>query len=105
MKVTPLAEQQICEILALGDNTALRVGIAGAGCAGMKYEFSMDSPQENDIVIDLADGAFQVVVDPISMNYLNEAVLDFSADPFNKTFILQNPNAKTTCGCGSSFGV
>lgn len=105
MKVTPLAEQQICEILSLEDSTALRVGVKGAGCAGMQYEFLMDEPREDDIVIDLSDGAFYVVIDPISMNYLSEAILDFSADPFNKTFVLKNPNAKTTCGCGSSFSV
>lgn len=106
MKVTLLAEQQISEILALEDMTALRVGIKGAGCAGLQYEFSIDNAQEGDIIIDLSDGSFQVVIDPISMAYLGEAILDFNDDdPFNKTFVLNNPNAKMTCGCGTSFSM
>lgn len=107
MKVTPLAEQQISEILSDPSNAgkSLRVGIKGSGCAGFQYGFSVDDIREDDIVIGLCNGDYKIVIDPISLAYVNEATLDFKDDPFLKTFVLDNPAAKTTCGCGTSFSV
>lgn len=91
-------------------NANLRVQVTGGGCSGMSYKLGFDNepPKANDKVFDLkgADGEIaKLIVDPKSFLYLSGTTLDFS-DGLNGTgFVFQNPNAKRTCGCGSSFSV
>ena len=82
---------------------ALRVYIEGGGCSGFQYGFKFDSEETDDIVID-ASGA-KVLVDPLSLQYLEGAEVDYKVDLQGSRFVIKNPNAQTTCGCGSSFSI
>ncbi len=82
----------------------LRVFIQGGGCSGFQYGFQFDeSEQEGDLKV-VTDGV-TMVVDPMSMQYLMGAEVDFKEDLMGSQFVINNPNASTTCGCGSSFSV
>jgi len=90
---------------AQGDaNLMLRVYIEGGGCSGFQYGFEFaESAAEDDAVVE-TDGV-RMVVDPMSFQYLLGAKVDYKEDLQGARFIVSNPNATTTCGCGSSFGV
>ena len=81
----------------------LRVKVVGGGCSGLTYKMDLDLPRDGDKVFEHA-GA-KLVVDRKSFLYLNGTVLDYKNELMSSGFNLQNPNAKRTCGCGSSFGV
>lgn len=82
----------------------LRVFVQGGGCSGMQYGFTFDESQnEDDFEIPCAD--FKVLVDAMSMQYLQGAEIDFKDDIQGQQFVIKNPNAQTTCGCGSSFSI
>ncbi|NNE37373.1 MAG: iron-sulfur cluster insertion protein ErpA [Gammaproteobacteria bacterium] len=86
------------------NNLKLRVFISGGGCSGFQYGFSFDETTEDgDTVID-RDGV-KLLVDPMSIQYLTGAEIDFSEGIEGAQFVIRNPNAQTTCGCGSSFSV
>ncbi len=81
-----------------------RVYIQGGGCSGFQYGFQFDEETlPDDIVID--QNGVAVLVDPLSMQYLEDAEVDFKDDLLGSRFIVNNPNAATTCGCGSSFSI
>ena len=83
---------------------ALRVYIQGGGCSGFQYGFSFDeSRAEDDLAIE--KGGVTLLVDPLSLQYLAGAEIDYSETLSGAQFVIRNPNAKTTCGCGSSFAV
>lgn len=86
------------------DALALRVYIQGGGCSGFQYGFEFDENRAED---DLAVQTDQVtlLVDPLSLQYLMGAEVDYSEGLHGAQFVIRNPNAKTTCGCGSSFSV
>ena len=80
----------------------LRMFVQGGGCSGYQYGFTFDdSLNEDDFVVE--QEGIKVVVDMISAQYLQEATLDYKDELFGSQFVVRNPNAKTTCGCGSSF--
>jgi iron-sulfur cluster insertion protein len=82
----------------------LRVFIEGGGCSGFQYGFDfVDLAGEDDMVIERA--GVRVVVDPLSYQYLLGAELDYREDLMGSRFIVNNPNAAVTCGCGASFGI
>jgi iron-sulfur cluster insertion protein len=82
----------------------LRVYISGGGCSGFQYGFSFDEEQaEDDIAID-NDGV-TLLVDPLSIQYLMGAEVDYMESLHGAQFVIRNPNASTTCGCGSSFSI
>ncbi|MDN5848893.1 MAG: iron-sulfur cluster insertion protein ErpA [Nitrococcus sp.] len=84
------------------DNLKLRVYITGGGCSGFEYGFMFDeSDEEGDTIIE-KDGV-TMVVDPMSIQYLTGAEIDFVENLEGAQFVIRNPNATTTCGCGSSF--
>ena len=83
-------------------NLKLRTFVQGGGCSGMQYGFTFDEEQnEDDFDFDF-DGV-PVVVDSISAQYLQGATIDYKEDLMGASFSINNPNAETTCGCGSSF--
>lgn len=85
-------------------NLKLRVYIQGGGCSGFQYGFTFDEElQEGDARIE--NGGVVLLVDPMSVQYLMGAEIDYREDLSGAQFIIRNPNAATTCGCGSSFGV
>ncbi|SFV60688.1 probable iron binding protein from the HesB_IscA_SufA family [hydrothermal vent metagenome] len=85
-------------------NLKLRVYITGGGCSGFSYGFSFDEEiKEGDSYVE--NQGVKMVVDPMSYQYLIGATVDYLEDLQGARFIINNPNAKTTCGCGSSFSV
>jgi iron-sulfur cluster insertion protein len=86
------------------NNLKLRVYITGGGCSGFSYGFTFDEKnKDGDSRVD--NNGVQLVVDPMSYQYLVGATVDYLEDLQGSRFIIHNPNAKTTCGCGSSFSV
>lgn len=86
------------------DNLKLRVFITGGGCAGFSYGFSFDESSADDDTVVERDGV-TMVVDPMSFQYLAGAEVDFKEGLQGSQFVINNPNATTTCGCGSSFSI
>jgi len=87
-------------------NLKLRAYVTGGGCSGFQYGFTFDEEaQADDTVVTrtLPTAAVQLLVDPLSLQYLVGAEIDYKEDIEGEQFIIRNPNAKTTCGCGSSF--
>ncbi len=82
----------------------LRVYISGGGCSGFQYGFSFDEEQAEDDIAVRNDGV-TLLVDPLSFQYLMGAEVDYSESLQGAQFVIRNPNASTTCGCGSSFSV
>jgi iron-sulfur cluster insertion protein len=83
-------------------NLKLRVFVQGGGCSGMQYGFTLDEEQAEDDW-DLDINGVHVLVDSMSGGYLQGAVIDYKEDNYGSAFSISNPNAQTTCGCGSSF--
>ena len=82
----------------------LRVYISGGGCSGFQYGFSFDEEQAEDDIAIKNDGMI-LLVDPLSFQYLMGAEVDYSESLQGAQFVIRNPNASTTCGCGSSFSI
>ncbi|NKC11314.1 MAG: iron-sulfur cluster insertion protein ErpA [Gammaproteobacteria bacterium] len=86
------------------DGTMLRVYIEGGGCSGFQYGFELDSSvEEDDIVIE--NGDVKLLIDPLSIQYLSGGIVDYKEDLQGSRFVIDNPNAKSTCGCGASFSL
>lgn len=102
--VTPAAAAKVGELVREEGNPALklRVYISGGGCSGFQYGFAFEEQQEEDDLVVERDGV-TVVVDPLSLQYLAGAEIDYAESLSGAQFLIRNPNAKTTCGCGSSF--
>jgi len=87
-------------------NLKLRAYVTGGGCSGFQYGFTFDEAiQADDTVVtrQVEDTTVHLLVDPLSFQYLADAEIDYKEDIEGEQFIIRNPNAKTTCGCGSSF--
>ena len=100
LTITEQAQAKIADLLAEENNPNLKVRafVQGGGCSGFQYGFTLDEEQnEDDFEIS------GVLVDSMSMQYLTGAVIDFKDDINGSSFSITNPNAQTTCGCGSSF--
>jgi iron-sulfur cluster insertion protein len=76
--------------------------VQGGGCSGMQYGFTFDE-ETNEDDFEIAAGEIKLLIDSMSMQYLNDAVIDYVEDTMGSSFTIKNPNAQTTCGCGSSF--
>jgi len=94
---TAAAAHKVHELIAEEGNPALklRVYITGGGCSGFQYGFTFDEAQAED--------DFAMLCDPLSLQYLTGAQIDYAENLSGSQFVISNPNAKTTCGCGSSF--
>jgi iron-sulfur cluster insertion protein len=86
------------------NNLKLRVFVQGGGCSGFQYGFTFDEVTNDDDTVLDKDGV-QLLVDPMSFQYLVGAEIDYKEDLEGAQFVIRNPNASTTCGCGSSFSV
>jgi iron-sulfur cluster insertion protein len=98
--VTENATNKIEDLLAENQEPYLRISVNGGGCSGFQYAFAFEDVVAED---DFTFG--KVIVDAMSMQYLQEASVDYVEDIMGASFRVQNPNAETTCGCGSSFSV
>ncbi|MBK5932787.1 HesB/IscA family protein [Rhodovulum imhoffii] len=102
-KVTERAFDRLCEIGAAEQGKALRVAVEGGGCSGFQYEIALDTPAEGDLIL---EGRGQkVVVDSVSLPFLTNATIDFTEELIGARFTIENPNATSSCGCGTSFSI
>jgi iron-sulfur cluster insertion protein len=103
---TDAAAEKVGQLIEQEGNAALklRVYVQGGGCSGFQYGFTFDEEvQEGDTAVENA--GVTLLVDPMSVQYLMGAEIDYREDLSGAQFIIRNPNASTTCGCGSSFSV
>jgi iron-sulfur cluster insertion protein len=104
--ISDSAAKKIKSIINEEDSSLkLRVFVHGGGCSGFQYGFSLEElpPAEDDLTFE-KDG-IGVVIDTMSMQYMNDAVIDYKEDLMGASFTIKNPNVTATCGCGSSFTI
>ena len=105
-RVTPRAAEQVAEIAAREGRpgAGLRVSVSAGGCSGFQYGFALeDAPQPDDLVVE--QGPAKVYVDPVSLDLLAGAELDWNEALIGAHFAIRNPQAVSGCGCGSSFAI
>ena len=106
IEITGSAILKIADILAEENkpNTHMRAFVQGGGCSGFSYGFTLDDTQNDDDIVIRKPG-MTLLVDAMSMQYMQGATLDYVEELMGSHFVIKNPNATTTCGCGSSFSV
>ena len=102
-KVTDRAFERLAEIDAAQNGQALRVAVEGGGCSGFQYEIKLDTAADDDLILE-SDGQ-KVVIDSVSLPFLTDAVIDFTDELIGARFVIENPNATSSCGCGTSFSM
>ena len=103
--ISERAVRRIAEILKQeAGGSMLRVSVEGGGCSGFQYKFAIESRQADDDVVVARDGAV-VLIDPVSLQYMSGAEIDFVDDLIGASFKITNPNATAACGCGTSFAI
>jgi iron-sulfur cluster insertion protein len=104
--LTDSAKSKIKELILEEGNPdiKLRVFVQGGGCSGMQYGFTFDEMATEDDFV-LAEDGVEILVDSASGMYLQGATINYRDDLMGSSFVIDNPNAQTTCGCGSSFGI
>lgn len=117
LQVTPSAQKKVASLIEEDGNPELmlRIYIVGGGCSGFQYGFAFDETvNDDDTIIETEDGEggsdgtsmpIKLVVDAMSLNYLIGSKVDYVENLQGSQFVVTNPNAKTTCGCGSSFSI
>jgi len=106
ISITPKAVEKVKAFASQDPGAAtkaLRIFVQGGGCSGFQYGFAFDDTKEGDTTVEVEQ--IKVVVDSYSAPYLENATVDYIEDLRGAGFVVQNPNAKGTCGCGSSFTV
>jgi len=103
LSITPAAADKVRELLEQENDPslALRIFVAGGGCSGLQYGMTLDEEQEGDTVI--SQGEFKVLVDEMSLGYINGSEVDYVDSLMGAGFTVNNPNAVSSCGCGHSF--
>jgi len=103
-RVTDRAFDRLAEIAASsGEAQILRIAVSGGGCSGFQYEITLDDRADDDLVLE-AKGQ-SVVIDPVSLPFLSNSVIDFTEELIGARFTIDNPNASSSCGCGISFSM
>ena len=103
-KVTSRAFERLAEINESGTPAqALRIAVEGGGCSGFQYEIELDAPRDDDLVLE--GNGQKVVIDPVSLPFLTDATIDFTTELIGARFVIENPNATSSCGCGTSFSM
>ena len=103
VNMTPAAADKVRELLTQENDPslALRVFVAGGGCSGLQYGMTLDEEQEGDTVISIS--GFNILVDEMSMGYIDGSEIDYVDSLMGAGFTVNNPNAVSSCGCGHSF--
>ena len=105
VRVSARAARRIAQILKGEPQPAmLRVAVTGGGCSGFQYNFTLDDTRTDDDLIIERDGA-TVLIDSMSLDFLKGAEIDFVDDLIGASFKINNPNAQSSCGCGTSFSI
>lgn len=103
-----VTERAFAQLKAIADSTgeakSLRVAVEGGGCSGFQYEIKLEeSAAEDDLILE-GDGQ-RVLIDPVSLPFLANAEIDYTQELIGARFIINNPNATSSCGCGTSFSI
>jgi iron-sulfur cluster assembly accessory protein len=104
LTISAQAARQLNQVLASDPGSALRISVKGGGCSGFQYAFDVEKGRADDDFVATRDGA-TVVVDPVSLEMMKGAELDFVDDLMGRAFKVKNPNAVASCGCGVSFSI
>lgn len=105
IRLSASAAARICALVAAKtEKQVLRLAVAGGGCSGFQYDFSLEETNKAEDLVVQKDGA-TMVIDPVSVPFLKGAEVDFVQQPIGAYFKINNPNAISGCGCGSSFSV
>ena len=103
-RVTNRAFNRLAEINAtLKNPKALRVAVEGGGCSGFQYLIELGQPKDDDLILEKSGE--KVLIDSLSLPFLTNAIIDFSDEIIGARFIINNPNATSSCGCGTSFSL
>ena len=103
-RVTNRAFNRLAEINAtLKNPKALRVAVEGGGCSGFQYLIELGQPNDDDLILEKSGE--KVLIDSVSLPFLTNAIIDFSDEIIGARFIINNPNATSSCGCGTSFSL
>jgi len=103
--LTPRAARRINEIMAAEPaGSMLRISVNGGGCSGFQYAFDVETTRQEDDLLVERDGA-AVLVDQVSVQYMDGSVIDFVDDLIGQSFKIENPHATASCGCGTSFSL
>ena len=107
VEITEAAKSRIIDLLIDENNPklALRTFVQGGGCSGFSYGFTFDDEKNEDDFEFPINEQYNVLVDAMSMQYLQGAKIDYKDELMGSQFVITNPNAQSTCGCGSSFSV
>lgn len=103
LEISPSAAKRVSELMADSD-IGLRVYVEGGGCSGFQYGFQLEKEKQDDDIV-LEENGVKLLVDSLSIQYLMGAKVDYLDDLMGARFCVNNPNASTTCGCGSSFAI
>ena len=104
-KVTDRAFERLAEINGAAESAqCLRVAVEGGGCSGFQYEIKLEEAAADDDLV-LEKNGQKVLVDSVSLPFLTNAVIDFSQELIGARFVIENPNATSSCGCGTSFSM
>ncbi|HEY4266072.1 MAG TPA: iron-sulfur cluster insertion protein ErpA [Micropepsaceae bacterium] len=105
VRLTDRAAKRIAEILREETGASnLRVAVSGGGCSGFQYDFCFDDSRAEDDLLIAQDGA-RVLIDSVSLDFLKGAEIDFVEEMIGAAFKINNPNATSSCGCGTSFSI
>ena len=104
VSISASAAKRLNAILKGEQGAALRISVKGGGCSGFQYAFDVEKTRAEDDFVATRDGA-TVVIDPVSLEMMKGAELDFVDDLMGQSFRVKNPNATASCGCGVSFSV
>lgn len=102
-RVTDRAFARLAEIGAGASGKVLRVAVEGGGCSGFQYDISLGEAATDDLVLE--GSGEKVAVDTVSLPFLADAVIDFTEELIGARFVIENPNATSSCGCGTSFSM
>jgi iron-sulfur cluster insertion protein len=107
VEITDTAKAKVLDLLMEENNPQLmlRTFVQGGGCSGFSYGFTFDEERNDDDWEITLDSSWKLVIDAMSMQYMEGAVIDYNEDLNGSSFSIKNPNAQTTCGCGSSFSI
>jgi iron-sulfur cluster assembly accessory protein len=103
-KVTDRAFERLAEINEDNGSKALRIAVEGGGCSGFQYEIKLEETVDVDDLVLEKDGQ-KVLIDSVSLPFLTNAVIDFTQELIGARFVIENPNATSSCGCGTSFSM
>jgi len=103
LNFTDQALNQINIITKDQDKKFFRITVEGGGCSGFQYEISLGNPTAEDLIIE--EGGEKVIIDSASLPFLENATIDYSDELIGARFVIDNPNATSSCGCGTSFSI